>query len=94
MLFALYVLYATRRLGLSPVLLGGILSVGSLGALLGALLAGRIARRYGVGPTLVGAMLLGHLGTLLIPLVTTPLIVVVPLLVVAQTSFVPASSVR
>jgi len=29
-------------------------------------------------------MLLGHLGTLLIPLVTTPLIVVVPLLVVRK----------
>jgi MFS family permease len=84
MLFALYVLYATRRLGLSPVLLGGIVSVGSLGALLGALLARRIARRYGVGPTLVGTMLLGHLGTLLIPLVTTPLMVVVPLLVAAH----------
>lgn len=84
MLFTLYVLYATRRLGIAPVLLGGILSVGSLGALLGALLAGRVARRYGVGPTLVGAMLLGHLGTLLIPLVTTPLVVVVPLLVAAQ----------
>lgn len=84
MLFTLYVLYATRRLDISPVLLGGILSVGSLGALLGALLAGRIARRYGVGPTLVGAMLLGHLGTLLIPLATTPLVVVVPLLVAAQ----------
>jgi MFS family permease len=84
MLFTLYVLYATRRLSISPVLLGGILSVGSLGALLGALLAGRIARWYGVGPTLVGAMLLGHLGTLLIPLATTPLVVVVPLLVAAQ----------
>jgi MFS family permease len=84
MLFTLYVLYATRRLGISPVLLGGILSIGSLGALLGALLAGQVARWYGVGPTLVGAMLLGHLGTLLIPLATTPLVVVVPLLVAAQ----------
>jgi MFS family permease len=84
MLFTLYVLYATRRLGMSPVLLGSILSVGSLGTLLGALLAGRVARWYGVGPTLVGTMLLGHLGTLLIPLVTTPLVVVVPLLVAAQ----------
>jgi MFS family permease len=84
MLWALYVLYATRRLGLSPTLLGGILSVGSLGALLGALQARQIARRYGVGPTLIGMMLLGHGGTLLIPLVTTPQAVVVPLLVLAQ----------
>jgi MFS family permease len=84
MILALYVLYVTRHLGLSPMLVGGIWSLGSLGALGGSLLARRLARRYGVGPTLIGAMLLGHGGTLLIPLMTAPLSVVVPLLAVAH----------
>src|SRR5207237_1487521 len=46
---ALLVLYATRELGLPPVLLGLALSAASVGALLGALLAGWVARRIGVG---------------------------------------------
>ncbi len=84
MIFALYILYVTRHLGLSPALVGAVVSVGSLGALGGAFLARRLARRYGVGPTLIGAMLLGHSGTLLIPVLTAPLSVVVLVLIVAH----------
>lgn len=49
----LLVLYALRELGLSPGALGAILGVGALGAVAGALLAGRIVRRVGVGAATV-----------------------------------------
>ncbi len=52
-----------RGLGLAPVVIGLIFSVGSIGALVGVLLAGRTAKRLGVGYAIVGSMLLGGLGS-------------------------------
>jgi MFS family permease len=46
---ALLVLYATRELGLSAGLIGLVVSAGSLGALAGTALTGRLERRLGVG---------------------------------------------
>jgi MFS family permease len=65
---ALYGLYTIRVLGLTPAALGLLISTGGVGALLGALLAGRLARRFGPGPTLVGAFGGVGLAALLIPL--------------------------
>jgi MFS family permease len=50
---SLVVLYATRTLGLSAATIGATLGIGATGSLLGALLAGRVARRLGVGPAVV-----------------------------------------
>jgi len=65
---AVLVLYAVRALGLDAATLGVVLAIGSVGALLGALLTDRIARRCGIGATIVGASVLGAVSTLLIPL--------------------------
>jgi MFS family permease len=65
---ALYGIYAIRVLGLTPAVLGLLISTGGVGALLGALLAGRLARRFGPGPTLTGSFFVMGLATLLIPL--------------------------
>ena len=55
---ALLVLYASRELGLSAGVIGLALGVGAVGGLVGAVLAPRIAGRFGVGPTiLAGAVL-------------------------------------
>ena len=43
---------------MSPELIGLVLTLGSLGWLAGAFLAGRLSRRFGVGPTIVGASVL------------------------------------
>ncbi|MBV9596560.1 MAG: MFS transporter [Chloroflexi bacterium] len=53
---AVIVVYATDQLGVPPALLG--LTLGTIGpaALVGALVAGHVARRLGVGPTLVLAL--------------------------------------
>jgi MFS family permease len=53
--FAILILYLVRELGFTPEQIGLAFSVGSVGFLLGALMANRVARRFGVGPTIVGS---------------------------------------
>jgi MFS family permease len=72
---AIFVLYATRELEISPVMLGVILAVGGIGAIPGALLSAPAARRFGVGRTIIGGWLIGAATWLLIPLATGPLAV-------------------
>lgn len=83
-LFTLYVLYVTRTLGLAPSALGLIFGLGSGGALLGALVARRIARRLGVGATLIGAQFLVGAGSLLIALSVGMPRAALPLLLAAE----------
>jgi Na+/melibiose symporter-like transporter len=75
---AVFILYITDDLGLSPGLIGVIAMAGAPGALFGALLARRIATRLGLGRTIMSAIIVTGLGTLLIPLAsgTTPVIAV------------------
>ena len=55
---AIVVLYMSRELGLSAGLIGLVFSAGAVGALVGAIVAPRVGRRLGVGPTIVlGAVL-------------------------------------
>ncbi len=69
---ALYGLYALRELGLSPATLGIVIAGGGVGSLLGAAFAGSLPRRFGIGPTLVWASLVGSLIALLTPLAGGP----------------------
>jgi MFS family permease len=58
MFFALFVLYATRNLGVGPATLGIVLGAASIGTVAGSFVTGRIARRIGIGPAfLVGCFL-------------------------------------
>ncbi|MEO5940975.1 MAG: MFS transporter [Candidatus Limnocylindrales bacterium] len=66
--FAILPVYLYRTLGLTPAAVGAIGGIGGAGVLIGALLAGRVASRFGVGPTIVGSILFGGLMGLLIPL--------------------------
>jgi MFS family permease len=55
---AIVVLFMSQELGLSPGAIGLVFSAGAVGAMAGALVAPRIARRIGMGPTVVlGAFL-------------------------------------
>ena len=65
---AVYVLYATRELSITPAVLGMIYGLGGAGAAVGAVIATRAARRLGIGLTMIGANLVGGLFLLLIPL--------------------------
>jgi hypothetical protein len=69
---ALYTLYALETLHLSPGALGVVISVGGVGALLGASLAGRLGRRLGLGPALIVCLAGARLAALLIPIARGP----------------------
>jgi predicted MFS family arabinose efflux permease len=82
--YSLYVLYATSELGLSPATLGVIVSVASVGGVLGALVTERVTARFGVGPTMAGALLVAAVGMLLFPLAGGPTALAVAVLIAAQ----------
>jgi MFS family permease len=67
MAMAVGLLYMYRVLHLSPALVGLLLAVSNLG-FAGALLAPRIARRFGAGPTMVWSLAIAVLSQFLIPL--------------------------
>jgi MFS family permease len=69
---ALFILYATRSLGVEPGVLGLVLGIGAAGGLLGALLTTRIARRIGIGPTLAVGCVLFPAPLLLVPAAEGP----------------------
>lgn len=64
----LLVLYATRELRLGPEMLGLVFAVGSIGSLLGSVLAARTARRFGLGKTITFSAAVSCFAPLLIPL--------------------------
>ena len=69
---ALFVLYATRELGVSPGVLGVVLGVGAVGGLLGATVASRVGRKIGVGPAYALGCVLFPAPLILVPLVSGP----------------------
>ena len=77
-------LFFLRELNLPPVILGALSALGGVSAFLGALLAERLTRRWGVGRTLLGGLLLSALGILLVPLASGALGVVLGLLAASQ----------
>jgi MFS family permease len=65
---AVIVAFMVRDLGFKPGVLGMIFAVGGVTSLGGALTAGPIARRLGIGPALVLGLLFSGFGVLLVPL--------------------------
>jgi MFS family permease len=80
---AVYVLYVTRDLALQPAVIGLIFAASGPGALLGSVLAGPVANRFGLGTTIIGSIFLGGLANLLIPLASGSTVVVTGLLMTA-----------
>lgn len=68
MFFALFILFATRSLGVSPGTLGLVLGAGAVGSLLGSLITGRLQRRIGVGPAFTLGCVAFPAPLLLVPL--------------------------
>lgn len=87
LLEAVYLLYLTRHLALAPATLGVIFALGGIGFLLGAVAAERVARRVGVGRTLILALALVGLADLAVPLVGGPPQLIAPVLIGAQLCF-------
>ena len=68
MFFALFVLFATRELDVTPGTLGVILGAGAVGGVIGSLVSGRLSRRIGIGPAFVVGAVLFPAPLLLVPL--------------------------
>ncbi len=84
MFLAVYVLYMTDDLGLSTTGVGLVFASGGVGALIGSVLAPRVSRRFGVGPTLVwSAVGFGVFG-LTVPLAILAPTYALPLVIFAE----------
>jgi Na+/melibiose symporter-like transporter len=81
---AIFVLYLVNELGLDPIVLGIVVAAGGPGALLGAVAAVPIARRIGVGPTIVWAQVLTGVACLATPLAGGPIWLVVAVLATGE----------
>jgi len=81
---AVFVLYVTRELGISPVILGSIYAIGSIGGLLGSLFAERLVKRLGLGRVIIGAQILVTLAVLVIPISGRQFWIALPLIVTAE----------
>lgn len=66
--WALFVLYATRTLGISPGTLGLVLGAGAVGGVVGSVITTPVTRRIGIGPALMAGCVLFPLPLLLVPL--------------------------
>lgn len=64
----LFVLYVLTYLGVEPGILGLALGAGAVGSVVGALLAGRVGRRLGVGGAFLAGVILFPGATILIPI--------------------------
>ncbi len=66
--WALFILYATKTLGVRPGVLGLVLGAASIGGVIGSLVTGRISRRIGVGPAFTLGCVLFPVPLVLVPL--------------------------
>ena len=82
--WALFVLYVTRTLGVSPGALGVLLGAAAVGGLIGAVIAGRVSRRIGIGPAFVFGCVLFTVPLVLVPLADGPHRVVLAMLFTAE----------
>ena len=82
---ATWFLFVLDELGLGPAALGVIAGVGGFSSFIGAVVATRATRRFGIGPVAIVAMLLSAVGNAFIPLAPAGLpLVAVGCLVIQQ----------
>jgi predicted MFS family arabinose efflux permease len=77
---AMFILYASRELGLSALMIGGVFALGGVDAVPGSMVAGWAGRRFGIGPSIVWGWVIEAAAWLLIPLAGGPLILVLGVL--------------
>ncbi len=77
---SLYVLYLVRGLGVAPAAIGGVILIGSVAGLAGAVVAGRAARILGSGAIIMLGMALIAAGGVLVPIIPPISALAIPLL--------------
>jgi MFS family permease len=68
-IYTVFLLYAVGPLGLSAGLVGGIIGVGAIGSLIGALGAERLGQRIGIGRAMIAMSVVGSITAVAIPFV-------------------------
>jgi MFS family permease len=81
---AIFVLFATRELGVSPGLLGAVLGAGAVGSALGAIVAPAVQRRIGIGPAYMLGAVLFPAPLMLVPLAHGPLWLILVMLFASE----------
>jgi MFS family permease len=81
---AVLTIFFVRELGLSPLAIGFVIAIGGVSSFLGALIADRVVRRWGLGRTFIGSNILYRIFTYAIPLAAGPYGLVVAILSVSQ----------
>lgn len=81
---ATFFLFALQELGIGPALVGIVAGVGGASSFIGAVVATRSTRRWGVGTVAIVALLLSALGNLFIPLAPAGLPIIALGFLVAQ----------
>lgn len=81
---AVLTLFFVRELGLSPAVIGFIIAIGGISAFLGALIADRTIRRWGLGRSFIGSNLIYRVATYAIPFAAGPYPVQVAILSASQ----------
>ena len=84
MFFALFVLFATRRLHVSPGALGLVLGAGAVGGVIGSVVTTPIQRRLGIGPAFALGCVLFPAPLVLVPLAGGPRWLVLAMLFAAE----------
>lgn len=84
MFFATYMIFVTRSLGFQPGLLGVIFGLGGLSSLAGAVLAGPLARRFGVGTAMFAGLAVMGISMLFIPIAYGATVAAAVLLIAQQ----------
>jgi MFS family permease len=82
-LWAVLILHLARGMHFHPVVIGLVLTMEGVGALLGSLVAARLGRRWGLGPTLIGSIVVANAAPLLIPAAPSGWVLAAPLIGVA-----------
>ena len=82
--WAIFVLYATKELGVSPGVLGLAIGAGAVGGIVGALVAVRLERLIGIGPAFMVGAVLFPLPLVLVPLASGPELVIALMLATAE----------
>ena len=81
---SVYLVFTTEELGLGPATIGVIAAVGGASSFIGAVLAGRVNRRVGIGPAIMLGVVGFTLGNALTPLAPAGAVAVAVALLVAQ----------
>lgn len=81
---AVLTIFFVRELGLSPLVIGLVIAIGGVSSFLGALIADRVVRRWGLGRAFIGSFLTYRVATYAIPLAMGPYALVVAILCASQ----------